>query len=180
MKRKSLFFDSSLERLIAILFGIALVNVGLLYMLRMQANGIRLLQQQKKQLEQDQAIINSSEQIYATYKDHIEDLLAVFPSEEDVLMFLETLQDIAKKHGSNASARFSSPSPQQEGDKLFLLFRVTMTTDKDGLKSFLQEAEQLPYMTRLLTLSMGLSDGIQGDMNVTLLIKLYVKNPFTS
>ncbi len=180
MKKKSLFLDSSLERLIVILLGIALINVGLFYVLRTQVNVIRLLQQQKKQLEQDQSIINSSEEIYATYKDNIEDLLAVFPSEEDVLVFLETLQDVAKKHGSNVSARFFSSSPQQEGDKLFLLFRVTLTTNKDSLISFLQELEQLPYMTRLMTLSMGDFNGIQGDMNVTLLIKLYVKNPFTS
>lgn len=149
-------------------------------MLRTQVNVIRLLQQQKRQLEQDQKIINSSEEIYATYKEDIEDLLAVFPSEEDVLIFLETLQDVGKKHGSNVSARFSSPSPQQEGDKLFLLFRLTMTAKKDSLDSFLQELENLPYMTRLLTLSIGAPDGTKEEMNVTLLIKLYVKNPFNS
>jgi len=180
MNTKKPTLPPSIERYVVVFAGTLLINAGLLFFLQSQAKTIKLLKEQKVQLEQDQKIINSSEEIYNTYKDDIEEISQVFPSEEDVLIFLQTLEDVSKKYSEDAIARFASASPQAEGDKLFLLFRLTMKTDKENLSKFLKEMESLPYMTRVLTISMSFPDGIEEKISSTINLKLYVKNPFSS
>lgn len=170
----------SIERYILAFAGVIVINIGLLFFLRVQVGTIKLLKDQKIQLENDLKIVNSSEEIYNKYKNDIDEISSVFPSEEEVLFFLQTLDDLSKKYSDDALARFASTTPQPEGDMLYLLFNVSMKTDAIRLQSFLQELEKLPYMTRVLTISMSLPDGTQGKVNVTLNIKLYVKNPFST
>ncbi|MCX8009072.1 MAG: hypothetical protein N3A54_05245 [Patescibacteria group bacterium] len=180
MKSKISSSRELIERYVLIFVGILLINIGLLYFLQTQVNVITLLKQEKIQLEQDQKIINASEEIYATYKDHIEEIFSVFPSEGEVLTFLQTLESVSKKYGANVIARFASSSPQSEGDRLFLLFRLNLQTTRQNFGQLLKALENLPYMMRLISLTMNSSDGFKDELYVTIHLKLYVKNPFSN
>lgn len=169
---------SSIERSVIFLVIIVVVNIGIMFMLLNQAKTISLLQEQQQQLVQDQRILNSSEEIYAQYEGQIEKILNVFPDEETVLDFLQTLETLSKEHSTEYSVRFASRSPLPESDKLFLLFTVSLKTDKAQLDAFLDSLEALPYMTRVLTMNVAFPDPLSQAVDATLTLKLYVKNPF--
>ena len=180
MNKKLSSLPPSIEHFLIALAGIVVVNIGLLVFLNTQVKVISLLQDQEKQLQQDQKIINSSEEIYNKYKNDIAAISDVFPNEEKVLPFLQLMENLAKKYSDDSAVKFASLSPQPEGDNLYLLFSIGMKTDPSRLSDFLTELESLPYMTRVLTISMSLPDGISGKVNVTINLKLYVKNPFSA
>ncbi len=135
----------SIERYILAVIGVIVINIGLLFFLRVQVKTIRLLQDQKIQLQQDLKIVNSSEEIYNKYKNDIEEISNVFPSEEEVLTFLQTLENLTKQYSDDSVVKFASLSPQPDGDMLFLLFSISMRTDKDRLNAYLTQLEKLPY-----------------------------------
>lgn len=172
--------NSSVEQLVLILAGLVVINIVMLYFLSTQVKTIRLLRIQRTQLEQDLKIINSAEQIYQSYKDDIEVISEVFPNEESVLVFLQTLETLSKKYGTESLVKFSPPTPQPEGDSLYLLFTVNMQTTSEQLPEFLKAIEKLPYMTRLLTLNVSLPDGGRGNVSASMRLKVYVKNPFNT
>lgn len=173
-KKKS----SSIERAVIVLVLIVVINIGIMYMLLNQSKTITLLQEQQQQLTQDQRILSSSEEIYAQYEGQIEKILRVFPDEETVLDFLQTLETLSKTHSTEYTVKFASRSPLPESDKLFLLFTITLKTDKTQLDAFLDALENLPYMTRVLTMNAAFPDPASQAVDAALTLKLYVKNPF--
>ena len=179
-QKKAQSLERSIERLIVVFLVLLVINFGVVFFLRSQVTVIGLLNEQLLQLQQDQRILSSAEQIYQTYKDNITTINAVFPDEETVLDFLQTLETMAKNTSDESAVKFASFSPQPEGDKLFLVFTVNQTTDVDRLSSFLSQLEKLPYMTHILSLSITWADQKKGTINVTMQLKLYVKSPFSS
>jgi Tfp pilus assembly protein PilO len=172
--------SNPVESLVLVLGGVVVLTLALLYFLSTQVKTVKLLREQKTQLEQDLKIINSAEQIYESYKDDIAVISEVFPNEESVLVFLQTLESLSKKYSTESLVKFSPPTPQAEGDSLYLLFSIVMQTTSDQLPEFLKAIEQLPYMTRLLTLNVSLPEGGKGNIAASMRIKVYVKNPFST
>jgi len=172
--------EHSIERLVVVLLVLLMTNFGLLFFLRSQVTVIGLLNQQLLQLQQDQQILSSAEQIYQTYKGNIDTINAVFPNEETVLVFLQTLETMAKQTSDESAVKFASFSPQTEGDRTYLLFTINQTTDRDRLSSLLEQLENLPYMTHIVSLSISWVDQKKGTLNVSIVLKLYVQNPFST
>lgn len=179
-QKKVITLERSIERLIVILVVLVLLDFSLLFFLRTQVKTIGLLKEQRLQLEQDQRIINSAEEIYQQYKDDIEAISEVFPGEEDVLAFLQQLETLAKQLSDDSVVKFASLSPQEEGDQLFLLFTINLKTDMQRLTTLMRELEVLPYMTRVLAVSVNFPDKISGKIDASLKLKLYVQNPFST
>lgn len=178
--KRAQLLERSIERFVIVLVILLGINIGLLYFLRSQVKVISLLQGQLVQLRQDQQILSSAEQIYQTYKNDIDTITSVFPDEATVLVFLQTLEDLAKSESETAVVKFATFSPQQQGDKLFLLFTINMRTDLPRLTSFLSQLEALPYMTRLFDMSVTWIDPKKGVIDSSMKLKLYVKNPFAT
>ena len=178
-QKKAQALEQSIEKHVLVFILLLLVNLGMLYFLHSQVSVIGLLKDQLVQLQQDQQVLASAEQIYQTYKNDIDTITAVFPDEGTILVFLQTLETLAKDQSDQSSVKFASFSPTTEGDKLYLLFTVTMVTDKKRLSTFLGELENLPYMTRLLAITINWSDPKKGILDVTMKLKVYVKNPFS-
>lgn len=178
--KRTQLLERSIERYAIVLAILLCINIGLLYFLRSQVKVISLLQGQLVQLRQDQQILASAEQIYQTYKNDIDTITAVFPDEESVLVFLQTLEDLAKSESDTATVKFATFSPQQLGDKLYLQFTINMRTDTSRLTSFLSKLEALPYMTRLFDISITWVDSNKGIIDSSMKLKLYVKNPFAT
>lgn len=171
---------SSLTEKLALALGLLIVvNIGILVMLQNQVKTIRLLKNQRVQLQNDRKIIASTEELYSQYEDDIDTILQVFPDESTVLDFIQTLERLSRDYASDSSVRLSSKDPLPESDKLFLLFNIIVKTNTEQFVAFLGELERLPYMTRTIAITTNITDAEeQIDANISL--KLYVKNPFTA
>jgi Tfp pilus assembly protein PilN len=154
-------------------------HFGVLVLLNTQIKEIKLLKEQKEQLTQDQQLLSSGEQIYAQYKESFPILESVFPDEESVLIFLQSLEKLTRESGENGVVKFASLSPLPENDKLFLLFTIYLHTDTTRFEGFLTQLEELPYLTRVLSYTIQWSDQKKQLIDATVKLKVYVKNPFT-
>lgn len=170
---------STIEKAGLLLLVLIALNIGTMVLLTSQSKTITLLKEQKRQLESDQKILSSSDQIYSQYENQIEKIFAVFPDEESVLSFLQTFEELTKAYSTESSVRFASLNPLPEGDKLFLLFSVSLKSDRQRLNQLLDKLETLPYMTRVLNLNVIFSDPELNNVDASFTLKLYVKNPFT-
>ncbi|MFC1626654.1 hypothetical protein ACFL1P_00455 [Patescibacteria group bacterium] len=157
-----------------------LTNLLALYLVHNSRGAIFLLRQQVSQLEQDQQIISSSQQLIDTYEDEIDVISQVFPDEESMLLFIQSLEQEIKTSTDTYSVKFNSLTPLKEKDKLFLLMTLSLKTDILGLHSFLKKIETLPYMTHITSVSVKTPGGIFSRSDVSVNIKIYVRNPFTT
>ena len=151
-----------------------------MFFLHTESKTIVLLKEQLRQVENDQKILTSSEQIYAQYEQDIDAILNVFPNEETVLDFLQRLEKLTKDTSDDSTVRFASLNPLPDGDKLFLLFNISLKTDTARLDQFLDSLEHLPYMTRVIGLSTTFPDLSPQKVDASVSLKLYVKNPFST
>jgi hypothetical protein len=180
MQKKPAKKTSVIEKLAIGLLLVIAVNIGALVLINTQQKTILLLKKQYTQLVNDQKIITSSEAIYQQYEKDIDTILSVFPDETTVLDFIQKLEVLSKQYAESSSVRLSARDPLPEGDKLFLLFNLTLKTDKDRLDEFMEELENLPYMTRTLSVDVRFPEKQLQKVDATFSIKLYVKNPFTA
>lgn len=171
---------STIERLGLFILLIVVINIGLMVLMQTQAKTVSLLKDQQKQLEQDQRIVSSSEQIYSQYENDIQKILDVFPNDETVLDFLQMFEKLTKDNSEESTVKLASPDPLPEGDQLFLLFSITMKTDNTRLDEFLDALETMPYITRILSMNVVFSQANADEINASLALKLYVKNPFSA
>lgn len=160
----------------------ALVGVNILFLVfaTNAAKTITLLKKESAMLVQDRQTFASSEQLYNSYKDDMDLISAVFPSEETIPTFIRTLEDLTRAFADEYTVKFVSLTPLVEEDKLYLLLTVTMKTDAARFIQFLASLEQLPYMTHVTSIQVQTPEGYTGKEEVTLGLKLYVKNPFVA
>lgn len=158
--------------------GLTLMNILFLLLVRSEEKTISLLKKQLVQLEQDNLILASSEQITESYVEEIALLTKVFPNEETILPFLQALEALTKESSDEYSVKFTSLTPLLEQDKLYLVLSVNMKTDKTRLHNFLNRLERLPYMTHITSTVFRMPDGFDGKIDVSQTMKVYVQNPF--
>lgn len=181
MERKPIILSLGPYTLSAVILA-ALVGIDLLFLVFTTnvAKTVTLLKKEAATLEQDKQIISSSEQLYDTYRKEIELISAVFPNEETFPTFIRTLEDLIRIFADEYTVKFTSLTPLVEQEKLFLLLSLSMKTDNLRLTQFLVSLEQLPYMTHVTSIQAKTPEGFTGQGEVTLGLKLYVKNPFVA
>jgi len=156
------------------------VNFLFLTLIRGEARTINLLKTQLTSLSQDQQIITSSNDLYNVYKDSIDIISEVFPSEETIPEFIQTLEELLKTYSDGYGIKFNSLSPLREQDNLYIVLTITMKTDFGRLTQFLEDLEHLRYMTHVASLTAKTPSGLAAAGEVTLALKVYVQNPFTT
>lgn len=171
-------------RLAAILgiFAVLLVFFDILFMLfaRSEGNTVKLLKEQLVTLEQEEKIVNSANDIYKQYQDEVDMVSAVFPSEETIALFIQTLEETIRSNSDEYTLRFTAVTPVKESDRLYLPVVITAKTDMARLTSFLLKLEKLPYMTRVLSIDGKGDASFTGGSDVQIVLKVYVQNPFST
>ncbi len=178
--KTTLRVQNTISLFVAGIVGLTLMNILFLLLVSNEGKTISLLKKQLVQLEQDNVILDSSEEISESYTEEIALLSKVFPNEETILSFLQSLEGLTKENSSEYSVKFTSLNPLAEQDKLFLVLSVFMKTDKTRLANFLKRLEQLPYMTQVNSTVIHMPDGFDGSLDVSQTIKVYVQNPFAA
>lgn len=145
-----------------------------------EANTTKLLKNELGVLEQEERIITSAQQIYSTYQDEIDTISSVFPNEETIPLFIQTLEDTIRANSDEYSLRFTAITPIKDQDKLFLPLSITMRTDLPKLILFLDKIEKLPYMTHVTSIFSKTPDGFTRTGEIQIGVKVYVQNPFTT
>jgi hypothetical protein len=131
-------------------------------------------------LEQQKRIISASSEISEQYKNEIGVISGVFPTEQSIPLFIQTLEGLIRQASDEYTFKFNSLTPIVEGDKLFLLMTVTMKTDLPKLTAFFSSLEHLQYMTHVTGVIAKTPDGFFKKGEVSIGMKVYVQNPFTT
>jgi hypothetical protein len=159
----------------------AMVIIVLLFSFLFQGEvrTIKLLRNEYAILEQQKRIITASSEIGNEYSNEIEIISHIFPNEQSIPVFIQTLENLIRQSSEEYTFKFNSLTPIVEGDKLFLLMTVTMRTDLPKLLLFFFSLEKLPYMTHCTGVIAKTPNGFIGKSEVSIGMKVYVQNPFT-
>ncbi len=172
------------NRKIYILLGfcisILVINVIVLVLIRSQIKTIGLLRQQLSTLKQDEQIIKSANEISRTYADEVEVISSVFPDETTIPDFIFDLESLFQQTTTQYNLKFTSLTPLKEGEFLYLPLSITLMADTQQLLNLLQQLEKLPYMTHITSISAKVPSGFGGVSEISLGVKVYVKNPFSA
>lgn len=172
------------SRKIFILMGICgallVINIFILVLLRNQVVTISLLRKEMQTLKQDEQIIKSAVEITANFGDEIKVISAVFPDEESLPGFILELENLLQAKTNEYNLKFTSITPMQEGENLFLPISVTLKTDLGKLLEFFGELESLPFILHITSITSKAPSGISDFNEVNLGVKVYVQNPFST
>ncbi len=166
--------------LVTLVVILTVVNVLFITLISSEAKTVQLLKKELTGLYGQEKIIATASELSQSYKDEIELISAVFPSEQTITVFIQTIEDLLKGITNEYTFRFSSPIPLREQDKLYLPLTMTLKTDMAGLTRLLKELESMRYMTHITSISSRSPDGFTGVSEVTIVMKIYVQNPFTN
>jgi hypothetical protein len=148
-----------------------------LMLFQSEVGSYQLIQKEMEILDQDRRIIDASKEISLKYKDEIDTISGVFPTERTFPLFIQVLENELKSNVDEYQLKFSS-NPITEGDKLFLLFSISVKADLAKLSSFLLSLEKLPYMTHITAITAKSPGGITNKSEYIIGMKVYVQNPF--
>jgi len=157
-----------------------LVTCIFVFLFQSEVKTMQLLRNEYAILGQQKRIIDEASTISVQYKDEINVISEVFPNEQTIPIFIQTLEGLIKQSANEYTFRFNSLNPIIEGDKLFLLLTITMKTDLPKLLFFLSSLERLPYMTHVTGLIVKTPSGFTGNNEASIGMKIYVQNPFTT
>jgi hypothetical protein len=164
-----------------LLLAIIVVNCIFVYLALNEVKTIKLMRNELSMLNQQKDIITAADDIENQYKDNIEVISNVFPNEETIPLFIQTLEGIIKESSESYSPiKFNSLTPIVEGDKLFLLMTISMTSDLTKISTFLTQVEAMPYMTHITGISAKTPGGFIGKGEIIIGMKVYVQNPFNA
>lgn len=159
---------------------VVVLNIAFLTFLATETRTIRLLRLDLASLEKDKQILTSSQGMYDTYKREIEVISTVFPNEETIPRFIQSLEEDLRVASDSYSVKFGSLTPLVEQDKLYLLLVITMQTDLPRLNRFFESLEHVRYMTHVVSVGSKTPDVFSGKQEVSVGLKVYVQNPFTN
>lgn len=166
--------------LVVVVILLIVVNLMFLSFISNEAQTAGLLKKELIQLTEQEKIITTATQLYSSYEEEIEVISAVFPTEQTITLFIQTIEEELKSVANEYTFRFSSPIPLKEQDKLYLPLVMTLKVDMAGLTRLLKELETLSYMTHITSVGSRSSDGFTSVSEVTIVMKVYVQNPFTN
>lgn len=172
--------NKALIVMIALLVSGFLGNLLFLLLVKGEAKTILLTKNELIELEKQEQIIQSSQELYRTYQSEIEVISSVFPDEESVTLFIQLLEKQLRTVSDTYTLKFNSQLPVKEKEKLYLPLTIIMRTDLSRLSRFFEELEKMPYMTQLVSISAKTPDGFTKTGEVSLVLKVYVQNPFTT
>lgn len=160
----------------------SLIIVDLLFVAFTQGAGstVRLLKNELRGLEEQEKIITSSQEIYETYKDDVEVISNAFPNEETIAVFIQYLERELRAVTPEYTLKFNSVTPIKEQDKLFLPLTIMVKANFSELTSLFTKWENFPYMMHITSILAKTPDGFSSKSEVTLVVKVYVQNPFST
>jgi hypothetical protein len=162
------------------LLSLIMINFTFVYLTLNEHKSIMLMRNELNSLNQQKSIITAANVINEQYKDEIEVISNVFPNEQTIPRFIQTLEAVIKNSSNSYSPiKFNSLTPIAEGDKQFLLMTISMTADLAKLSTFLTSVEALPYMTHITGITVKTPGGFIGSGEILIGMKVYVQNPFS-
>lgn len=157
-----------------------IVHVLFIWLSGNQVKTIQLLREQLKVFEKDQQLIKASETLSNQYAREISIISKVFPTEGTMPEFIRTLETLLKNVSLEYSLKFNSLQPIPEQDKLYIPLTITSKLEFDKLIKLFSDLETIPYMTHITQFTINVPEGITKPLSVQMVLKLYVKKPFSS
>jgi hypothetical protein len=105
-------------------------------------------------------------------------LNAVLPPVDNIIVFMDAVENLSNKTGLQQSPTFGDPNPTGSG--LYLInFSVSLKAGLVGLQKYLAEFEALPYLAQIdsVSISGAGARGIIDDSSIALPAKFYARNP---
>lgn len=109
--------------------------------------------------------------------DGAKTLDAVLPPVDNIIVFMDAVENLANKTGLQQSSSFGDPAPA--GSLYLISFNVGLKANIAGLKKYLTEFEALPYFAQIDSISISGTGakGINDDSSIAIPAKFYARNP---
>lgn len=172
---------SKTQVLIGMSIVVILINLLLLILIGNISRSIKLLRTEEQHLKREVALAAQTVTALPQYDAFTEAVSGIFPTEETLPRFIDTVELIIKSVTSSYTPlRLLSPVPQKEDDKLFLLYAFTFRGNIESGEKLLNRIELLPYFIHIISISGRTPSGLHGsDSEIGITFKVYVQNPFT-
>lgn len=126
---------------------------------------------------------NSQEQFAALKEDvpkvssYLDTVENVFPSSENIIPFINTMEGLADKTGAQQSFKFENiaPTPVLGTELNAVPFSVILSGNKSQFLSYLASLEKLPYFTKIESFSMTTSQNFEGQSQMNIRGLLFIK-----
>jgi len=158
---------------------LVVLDILFLSLVKSQSGSVVLLKNQLRTLKKDEEIVKSGNDLNRRFQDEIVQISSVFPNEETITDFVQTLEALAKSNSDEYSFKFISITPLKEQDVQAIPISVSLKTDLPRLINLLDNLETLPFMTHVSTITSKTPRNIVGPQETIISLKVYVQNPFS-
>lgn len=166
-----------LKIVIAIIATLVAIESLLLFVLKKEISAVSTMKQTAVQLQAENASVSQTKNFLIQQKTNISQFEKVLPSDEELVDFVKTVEDIAKGFTDNATLRFVSTKPVKEKNNLFVPFTLQFKTQLSQVVPFLRRFERIAYLTQVTALE--LKQGAQEEVTLRINAKVYVQNSST-
>ena len=103
----------------------------------------------------------------------------VLPSEASIIYFLEDLESVLNRYDTTATVQFTALKPSLNNSQLSIPISIQLKVSAPDLIMILREIEKMPYFISVGAVDINSAQGIGSLLNVVLLGRVYVQDPFT-
>jgi len=165
--------------LVVLILFILLVVLPLVGKIKQLAQEYLVNQEILTKLDQREYLFKDWEKDYQEKQDQLLMIEKIFLSQEEVVSFISTLEDVAQQTGNvfEIKKAQSYTSPVEENGEIFLSLQISLQGSFNNLLLFLANLENSPYPPyRLLEIDkLSVSQLKQGDLNTTLEVKVFTQ-----
>lgn len=126
---------------------------------------------------------NSQEQVAVLKEDfpkisnHIDRVENIFPSSENILPFINAVENLSGTSGVQQTFKFGNIIPQPISDigLSTISFNVALSGNRNQFSMYLSQLEKLPYFTKIESINMVTAQGFDGSSQMSIGGLLYTK-----
>jgi Tfp pilus assembly protein PilO len=169
------------QLIIGISFSVLLIIVGIniLFALKI-ANATFAIKQQNinEQVKQQTAVEQTT--FYENNPQMLDVIDAALPDQTEIVDVLTAIDNLGSLVGMKVNFNFASVDPTKENNQLSVPFTLKSNTTIIKAIQFLRYFEKLPYLSSITSLSIKSPQGIGGTIELSIIGRLYVQDPFNN
>lgn len=142
----------------------------------------RDVQSAKTVHDQTKALLDKEEiatGLLEKYQGEDQKILELYPDERSIIKFVDEVESLGSLHGDSPEFNFGSQSKLKDSNGYpYLPFTISFTGELDSLLGFLENYENMPYLTAITSIEAKSLNGIEGSGTYIIKGNIYVSENF--
>jgi hypothetical protein len=145
-----------------------------------KAQEVKLNRQLVNQTNRLEDKSRQAEQLLDKYQDQDSQILKLYPNERTIVDFVSAVEDIGNLLSTDIQLSFDSDKVKKDNNQYpYLSYTVRFTTDLNGLLTFLDRIEEMPYLTDLMLIQGEKLSALTSSGRYVLKANVYIAEPFS-